>query len=419
MARPRKQPIIINKFYTHIYAESRITGVQKAKYHESYLTGPVYVPGKLELTNPFQSQPITLTVPEVDGIKFRYSTQLGEKIFTRIKAVGHQSSLIDHFVECEANNLPYSDPITGEVLMKKQLVVPNSTQNFDPFYYLYPPGGYLLIRRIVDLDNDLFHAMIGCCLSISGLYFDSFHLAADYDIDLMGLVGENLKTGKYETQNVKAYAFGFVGAEEYSNLWSKKGSKFQENKGKEIKLKSVYFGTSQKSPFSVLIYDKAYETLKRKAGYFPSTTRIEVRAHYKNNCPLTIDHASDIVASMEHSTGYMFRALMLNILLNSVVTFTRVYERRGEFDNDIADWYYQLVLQPLSFLLPSEMPKTAEDFLDNNYILPWIESFDKPIEVRRPRGRPKGSKDKTRRKPREYTKRENRSEAPENATVSV
>lgn len=385
---------ISNKFYLEKDSSRKTTNVESLKLFPEELRQEGYTRSRIELRNKNSFGQLEMFSPELDGLRFGCTTKSKNKPFQELQEAGFTTPLLEHFAYCESVKQPYRHPETREILFKRITLKGEYEGQEHSYCYIFPSGGFEVIRKIWSYDKLFFKKLIECAKTSYILHLYEFHVAVDYNSDLMPYVTHSMQVGKYLSQNVKPYVFGYFGGKWIQSSWTKRGKEFQERKSMQIDMKTVYFGTSQRSRYSVIIYDKTHEQKVRKAAYLHPTTRIEVRAHLDNGADIDFKAIDHLIESLDYPTGIGLRSAWIRFILFSVVVFTKTYDKKEGAIAEYADWFEDLVLEPLSLLSRQFPLENLGTLVTGNYSVPWIEANDKPLEKRRGRGRPPGAKNK-------------------------
>lgn len=377
-----------NPWFPFLDVDSKLVHRNKFRYNKSNFVNGQYIRPRIDLESPFHKDNVSLNPPEIDGMKYMYWDD-GEGVpFQTMLKKGYDSPLIRHFAECESSKLPYQDPETNTVLMNLKKHHKREEEHDDHLHYLYVNGGYHFIRRIWSIDQDFFKVLYRYSIDHSDFALIELHLAMDVNLDLMPYVTHNLQQGKYILNDVKAYVYGYVGETWYEGLWTKRGDKFKNFKELKMDLKTVYFGTSQKSSYSMIIYDKSHETLQRRGGYIPPTTRIEARIHRLNDAFFTDLAEASILHSLDTEDGVWYRSFWFLSLLDTIVKFTRIYDTRNTKASDLVDWCLSFIYDPLVSMDPFKYYSGASGFANPTYIVTEEPNKEKWLKPQGRKGRP-------------------------------
>lgn len=338
-------------------------------------------------------------LPEVDTLNFLDFRTPEKLLFSSLKSKGYSSPLIDYFAECEENDLPLKDPEYNDLLIQRFLSTANDWGNDRKVYKYRLGGGNLIFHRILKKDPEFWQVIIKACRDSFLLRIDELHLAIDSNHDYMELVSECIKKGHYETRGLKVNGFYTLGGQKRQGALGKRSKVFPELKDKSFRAHTVYFGSTKYSSLSLAIYDKELEHRERFNSLGPCCTRFELRFCDRDSSLIKEDLLHSIVLSYFHRQGASFRTQVFFHYIQRVVTFTNHFHM--EHGNDLAPWWKHQVLIPLKHASLEFAEEESALYLTGQSVLPISETL---VSTKRKRGRPPGSKDKVKRKPKTFKK---------------
>lgn len=396
-----RQRTILNSLYLKKNLTDAIYDSPSFTVEEESGTVIKYTKTRITFNSLHSSNPSSWLAPDVDTINLLYLESNEKYLFSNLKLRGYNSPLISLFSELELKTSLLKDPEYDDVLITREARIPKKDEEEPIRYVFHLEGGSLIFHRIKELDPLFWLTILRATQETSIVKISELHLSADYNQDLMKFVSDALKRGHYETHGLRPYAFYWLNNVKREGSIGKRSSNYDKIKNSNFRCESVYFGHVKRQPISIVFYDKEAEQLDRFNATSSSKTRIELRFNFSLSESLPHVLAENILASYHMKDGAVYRTKVFLTYIASQVRFTTHFHDQGL--DDLAPWWkYQFVL-PLSHvsLFPYEN-EGKENILSPLAIKPLTQIATK----KRGRGRPKGSVDKTKRKPR--IKKDNR-----------
>lgn len=365
--------------------------------------------------------------PDLDALSFLELGSSSARLFTSFINAGFKSKLITHFANCESDGRPYTDMITNRTLIERALVpqtrasraepkqAPSSKHEKTPLDNLYVlKGGMETFHRILTLDPRFIPVLLsgikaGLCKPTR------VDLCLDLSEDIMPYVSRAISTGHYKSYRRHPYGFGWLGGDRIENPVGRTSALFKKFGERQLVLDTVYFGNSDKSKEIAIFYNKRVERRDKADERWGNKSRIEVRILVRDD--ETEKSALALLDSyLDLTSGWKQRVSIFGETLCRCVVFTtksRIGSKGKDLVQDeIAPWWRALLgtLSAAAKEGPDEAEvsqiKGLEQSGQDKGLLalesksPELESFFPQFKkVPAKRGRPKGSKDRVKRKP--------------------
>lgn len=288
------------------------------------------------------------------------------------------SDLVLHFVSCENQDEPYTDPDHPDiVLFSYRVSEPNpknseydedeSEELFIKYIY-YVRGGVSEARRINTLDSDLFDNLCQMVRSQSKskrLFFglNSMDVAMDHSDNLMPFFSDAVNKGHLNTNGLHPFGYGHYRNNPgvaFGKPVGRQSRFYKERKDKGfVDLDTLYIGNKNHNGFSFCIYNKSKEQLDRYGSLSKTQTRIELRINFNK---LTDSDMEDWLSDSSVINPFnkkvsLFRRMYARVLHFLVLIFDSFQvsrKQRERFDagdpkeqNVLTNWFYESVVFPL------------------------------------------------------------------------
>ena len=381
----------------------------------------------IEFKDNFSPVKNQMLAPELDALSLLELGSSSAHLFTSFINAGFKSQLLTHLADCESEGRPYTDMVTNKTLIERALVpktgasraepkqAPSSKREKEPLDNLYVlKGGMETFHRILTLDPRFMPVLLsgikaGLCKPTR------VDLCVDLSEDIMPYVSRAISTGHYKSYRRHPYGFGWLGGDRIQDPVGRTSALFKKFGGRQLVLDTVYFGNSDKSKEIAIFYNKRVERREKADERWGNKSRIEVRILVRDDeteksALALLDSYSDL------TSGWKKRISIFGETLCRCVVFTtkgRIGSKSKDLAQDeVAPWWRALLstLSAARTKGPGKAELSQRKGLEPNVqdkgLLalesesPGVESFFPPLKkVPAKRGRPKGSKDRVKRKP--------------------
>lgn len=341
--------------------------------------------------------PWSWTTPEVDTINCIDLQSSKKELFTSLREAGYSTPLINYFSDCEKTGSFLKDPEYNDILLKRYKGKASVNSEIKDFYHYHLEGGNLVFHRILEKDPNFWSTIVRACRETNLVKISELHLALDCSNDLMPFVSTGIQKGHYESSGLRLHAYYTLAGIKNNKSVGKRSENFKKIQGKEFRIHTLYFGDSKFEPISIAIYDKALERRERQEAVSQCQTRIELRFNVFNKSVIPVEYIYRILDSYSSQEGSTYRTSIFLYYLTSKLRFSNHFHDHGV--RDLAPWWKYQVLSPLYHATLNKPEEVSSSSLLNSSSLPLLAGS---LPAKRPRGRPKGCKDKIKRKPKVY-----------------
>lgn len=306
---------------------------------------------------------------ELDALSLLFLSSKTKNLFENLVSAGFNSTLIEHFAECERQGVPYSDPRSGKTLfVKGHFLEPLSTENSpnpalqdseynpvvsvessNPLITQYRlSGGMSTFYNIVEYDADFFPNILKG-IDQKFCKITRLDMCTDLSDDIMSLVSDSVKKGRVNSFGCNLKGFGLLNGVPFNDRFVGKWSAFYKTFKKEnckFSLETLYCGHPQRNSCVIVFYDKRKEASKRHVNYLDGT-RIEIRLYSGKDdkySPIINELLKSLTQRDSFKVGQFLRHAFFTQLLFSHINFSNSKEAVNPFESlkSWAGWWEEL-----------------------------------------------------------------------------